>query len=64
MTANKRIPVSEELWEELGEMKQAGQTYDDLLKELIQRANRDKLADRMDDTRARDEDELVELEDV
>ena len=64
MTANKRIPVSEELWEELGEMKQAGQTYDDLLKELLQKANRAELADRMDDTRDRDEDELVELEDV
>ncbi len=64
MTANKRIPVSEELWERLGQMKQAGQTYDDLLREIVQKANREELADRMDEVRDSDEDELTPLEDL
>lgn len=42
----KRIPVSEDLWRELGNIKQAGQTYDELLKELIQFYNRQDLAER------------------
>lgn len=46
-TMNKRIPVSEERWRELGKMKEAGQTYDDLMKELIQARNRQDLANRM-----------------
>lgn len=64
MAVNKRIPVSEELWEELGQMKQAGQTYDELLKKLIHKANRADLADKMDETRDLDDEELVELDDV
>ncbi len=35
MPALKRLPVSEKIWKELGAMKGAGQTYDDLLGELI-----------------------------
>lgn len=33
--ANKRIPVTEEIWESLSEMKRPGQTYDLLLSEMI-----------------------------
>jgi hypothetical protein len=40
----KRIPVSEERWKELGHIKEAGQTYDDLLGELLQAHNRRELA--------------------
>ena len=29
--ATKRIPVTEERWEELNELKGAGETYDELL---------------------------------
>lgn len=47
-TMNKRIPVSEERWKELGKMKEAGQTYDDLMRELIQARNRLELASKMD----------------
>lgn len=47
-TMNKRIPISEERWKELGKMKGAGQTYDDLMRELIQARNRLELASRMD----------------
>lgn len=64
MPATKRIPVSEELWKQLGKMKEAGQTYDDLLKELIQKANREDLAERMDEVREMDRDELTSLDDL
>ena len=40
----KRIPVSEEIWKELGKMKEAGQTYDELLGDLLQAHNRRELA--------------------
>jgi predicted CopG family antitoxin len=40
----KRIPVSEDLWKQLGRIKQAGQTYDELLGEMIRAFNRRELA--------------------
>jgi len=40
----KRIPVSEDRWKQLGQIKQAGQTYDELLGEMVQAYNRKKLA--------------------
>ncbi len=43
----KRIPVSESRWKQLGEMKGAGVTYDQLIKELIQKANRYELAKKL-----------------
>jgi len=33
--ANKRIPVTAEIWESLADLKKHGQTYDQLLAELI-----------------------------
>ena len=45
---NKRIPVSEEMWKSLGKMKEAGQTYDELLNKLMQSYNRRELAAKMD----------------
>lgn len=45
MSADKRIPVSEERWRELGEMKDAGQTYDELLEELIEEHKKHRLAE-------------------
>ena len=40
----KRIPVSENRWKQLGQIKQAGQTYDELLGEMMQAYNRRELA--------------------
>ena len=40
----KRIPVSEDRWKELGRLKEAGQTYDELIGELVQAHNRRELA--------------------
>jgi hypothetical protein len=39
----KRIPVSDIRWKELGNLKQAGQTYDDLLADMIVAYNRHQL---------------------
>jgi predicted CopG family antitoxin len=36
MNAAKRIPVTEKVWEELSALKRAGQTYDELLGDLIE----------------------------
>lgn len=33
--ADKRIPVTEERWKELHELKEPGQTYDELLEDLV-----------------------------
>ena len=48
-TMTKRIPVSEEMWKSLGKMKEAGQTYDELLKELVQAYNRRELSSKMNE---------------
>lgn len=43
MHATKRIPVSEETWKELARIKEAGQTYDKLLQELIEEKKKKRL---------------------
>jgi predicted CopG family antitoxin len=62
MPVTKRIPVSEDRWKELGRMKEAGQTYDELLKELIQAHNRALLAEKIRASREMDDSELIPLE--
>ncbi|WP_336365280.1 DUF7557 family protein [Halalkalicoccus salilacus] len=47
MSADKRIPVTEERWEQLHNLKRPGQTYDELLEELVQERNRKKMADKI-----------------
>jgi len=36
MLATKRIPVTEDVWVELSDLKTAGQTYSQLLEEMIE----------------------------
>jgi predicted CopG family antitoxin len=63
MSADKRIPVSEETRKELHDLKEPGETYDDLLTDLAQQRRRQDLADRfqeMDENR----EEFVPLDDV
>lgn len=62
--ANKRIPVTEDRWNELNELKEAGQTYDDLLEELIQQYRRQQLADRAEAVRESDSEELTPLDEL
>jgi predicted CopG family antitoxin len=43
MSAVKRIPVTEPVWKDLAEMRSAGQTYTDLLAEMIEDRKRRRL---------------------
>lgn len=62
--ATKRIPVTEERWKELNELKSAGETYDDLLEELIQDHHRRQLADTVREVREADPEELTALDEL
>ncbi|MFC7026865.1 hypothetical protein ACFQJ5_03525 [Halomicroarcula sp. GCM10025324] len=62
--ASKRIPVTEERWKELNELKEAGETYDDLLAELIQEHQRRRLAERTKEVREADSEELTSLDEL
>jgi predicted CopG family antitoxin len=62
--ASKRIPVTEERWKELNELKGAGETYDDLLRELIQGHQRRQLAERAKEVREADTDQLTTLDEL
>ena len=43
MAAVKRIPVTEPVWKDLAEMRAAGQTYTDLIAEMIEDRKRRRL---------------------
>jgi len=62
--ANKRIPVTKERWQELSELKEAGQTYDELLKELVQQQRRRQLAARTRAVEEATEEELTSLDEL
>jgi hypothetical protein len=48
MIANKRIPVRENTWKELSDIKEAGQTYDMLLQKLIEKEKKARLFEDME----------------
>lgn len=58
--AEKRIPVTEERWEELHDLKRPGQTYDELLAELVEEHKKARLFRDMD--RIRQENDFVPLD--
>ena len=64
MSADKRIPVTEETRKELHELKEPGQTYDELLRELAQQRRRQDLEQRFKALEDVDSDELTPLSDV
>jgi len=64
MVSDKRVPVTEPTWKELGRMKEAGQTYDELIRELIQEANRAKLAKKVRENRAKGTEELISVDEL
>jgi predicted CopG family antitoxin len=64
MSADKHIPVTEETRKELHQLKEPGQTYDDLLQELAQQRRRQNLEQRFQDLEDADRDELTSLSDV
>lgn len=61
---SKRIPVSEDVWKKLGSMKRAGETYNSLLKKMIQEHNRIKLMEKMEEVEEADREELVSLDEL
>ncbi len=64
MTLNKRIPVSEAIWRQLSNAKEAGMTYDDILTEMLQLYNRKKLMDRMERVEAMNKKDLVDIDEL
>ncbi|RLI79952.1 hypothetical protein DRP07_09635 [Archaeoglobales archaeon] len=60
MNATKRIPVSESVWKELSELKKPGQTFDELLSEIVEREKKYRLMQDM--KRIEEEGEFEELE--
>jgi predicted CopG family antitoxin len=62
MSAERQIRVSEEMRDELHGLKEVGESYDDVLRQLVQEHNRQKLADRMTETERMDREDLVALE--
>lgn len=64
MAKTKRVPIKEPTWKKLGKMKEAGQTYDDLIKDLIQEANRAELAKKVKESKEKDEDDLISLDEL
>lgn len=61
---SKRIPVSENIWKKLGELKGAGETYDDVIEKIIRDHNRMELARKMKRIEETDRKELVPLDEV
>ena len=64
MSADKRIPVTEQTREALHDLKKSGQTYDDLLQELVEQRRRQELEERFQALEEADRDELTALSDV
>lgn len=58
--ADKRIPVTEERWEELHELKSPGQTYDELLAELVEEHKKARLFRDVERIRAESEFEPLD----
>lgn len=59
--AKKRIPVREDTFEALGEFKGAGETWDDVLQDLIAARRQENLREMLERT---DDEEYVPLENV
>ena len=64
MSADKRIPVTEERWKELHDLKGPGETYDELLAALVQEYRENQLAERAREVREADREELTSLDDL
>lgn len=58
--ANKRIPVTKERWEELNELKRAGETYDELIDEMVESYKKQNLAEMVREKQ--EEGEFVEVD--
>ena len=60
MAATKRIPVSEGVWAAISELKHPGQTFDDLLSQMVEQEKKRRFIEDMDHIEA--EGDFVELD--
>ena len=63
MAATKRIPVSEETWRKLGQEKESGQTWDELIEKLRVEAMKNQVEEKARKAK-RGELETVDIDDV
>ncbi len=59
-TATKRIPVTEKTWHEISELKQPGQTFDELLSRMAEREKMHRLVNDL--KRIEEEEDFVDFE--
>ena len=64
MSTTKRIPVSEDIWKKLGRMKEAGMTYNELLRDMIRAYNRQELVKKARKARKIDPEEMESINDI
>ena len=64
MSAVKRIPVTEPVWKDLAEMRAAGQTYSDLLAEMIEDRKRRRLEEDVRTWSGRKKEGYVSLSEI
>jgi predicted CopG family antitoxin len=64
MAAVKRIPVTEPVWKDLAEMRSAGQTYTELLSEMIEERKKRRLEDEVKMWSHRKKEEYVSLSEI
>lgn len=62
MPAVKRIPVAEPVWKDLSEMRSAGQTYTELLEEMVEARKKERLL--LDMKRIEEEGTFVSLAEI
>lgn len=60
----KNVEVSKDIWEELKEIKSPGESYEDLLKQMIKEYNRHELQKKMKKAEEADREELVPLDEL
>ncbi|MDO9550772.1 MAG: hypothetical protein Q7J03_07335 [Methanoregula sp.] len=64
MPAVKRIPVTEPVWRDLAEMRSAGQTYTDLLSEMIEDRKKRRLEEDVKKWSGRKKKDYVSLSEI
>jgi len=64
MSAVKRIPVTEPVWKDLAEMRSAGQTYTDLLAEMIEDRKKRRLEEDVGKWSSRKKKDYVSLSEI
>lgn len=64
MSAVKRIPVTEPVWKDLAEMRSAGQTYTDLLAEMIEDRKKRRLEEDVRTWSSRRKEGYVSLSEI